>query len=287
MPGAQWPNEALHNLSQAHDNRRMAIGTFFKNLFGGAKQPPQAAGANDTKDALAETRRIAALYDRKANPLDWANAQQILANNICSVAAGQPPGRAVELYREAVDILGSALDAAGPDAVPTFRASMARLRGECAWRCAQHLQGDRRGRLLADGANWLGDAVALSPPEANRQVWVDAQLFRGACLQDLAQLKGEGEQSLAWLDEAAECFDAVADRGADDGGLHPIGAFNAYVVREQRAKATRGPEARSHFMEARRRLVEAMESPVFQASAADNRARLARIDTALAAAERS
>ncbi|MCC6920020.1 MAG: hypothetical protein IT548_12520 [Alphaproteobacteria bacterium] len=265
----------------------MAVGTFFRRLFGGTKEaaPPPAPTRDTTEDALAESRRNAGLYDRKADPLDWANAQQILANNICSVAAGQPPVRAIGLYEEAIGILGNAIAAAGPGAVATFRASMTRLRGECAWRCAQHLTGDRRGRLLADGANWLGDAITLSPPAANRQIWVDAQLFRGACLQDLARLKGDGEQSLAWLDEAAACFDEIADRGTEDGEPHPIGAFNAYVVREQRARATQGIEARPHLLEARRRLLQAMEAPTFASNAAYNQQQLAEIDTALRALE--
>jgi len=258
--------------------------SFFKRLFGGKPAPapaPVAAPVQpDAEAILAETRRTAALYDRRNDPQDWANAQQILANNICSVSAEQPPARAAALLGEAVEILGEAIEVAGRDAVPAFRASMLRLRGECAWRQSAHRQGDGKGRLLADAANWLGEATELCPPEVNRTLWVDAQLFRGACLQDLALLKGGGEQSLGWLDEAAACFDAVADR-AVEGGLHPIGAYNAYVVREQRAKASGREEARGYFEEARRRLVQAMADPALQHVAADSAKRLAALDAAL------
>jgi hypothetical protein len=262
--------------------------SFFKRLFSGKPADANAPVATqpatqqpDPEAFLAETRHNAALYDRDADPQDWANAQQILASNICSLAAQQEPYRAKAMFAEAIDLLGEALTAAGPEAVPAFRASMFRLRGECAWRSSAHLTGDAKGQVLADGANWLGEAVTLCPVETNRSLWVDAQLFRGACLQDLALLKGGGDQSLAWLDEAAACFEDLADRGGEDGAVHPIGAYNAHVVLEQRAQATKGAVARTYFERALHRLVQAMGSAAFKGMEADSERRLAAIDRSL------
>ena len=117
-------------------------------------------------------------------------------------------------------------------------------------------------------------------PETSRALWVEAGFYRGAAFQGLAQLKGGGE-GLGWLDEAAHSFDAIAGRGREDGHVHPIAAYNRYVVLEERARHTPGNAALPYYAEARRSLAAAMADPGFGPRQPDLTSRLAALDAAM------
>lgn len=255
--------------------------SFLKRLFGGTRDQPQRPPPPPA-DPLAQDRHNAALYDRAGHPQDWANAQQILANNLVAAAATEQPPRARALYAEAIDILGEALEATGPDANLAFRASMLKLRGDAARRRADFQEGDAKGRALADAANWLGQAIDLCPPQTNLQLWTDAQFFRGDALLTLGQMKG-GAQGLAWLDESVACFDAVDQHHRITTGCpHAIALFNRAVVLENRAEATDRPAASRYYQLALESLDAAKANPDFGPQLTDYEARRAKLKSAMA-----
>jgi hypothetical protein len=269
------------------------MASFLKRLFGGKDQPPPQpapsraapaaiAPAVATSDQLiAESRKAVRAVDRRREPQDWANAQQVLAANLVYATTSTPDHDAAAMLAEAVGILDEALDAAGPDADPGFLGSLHKLRGEALWRRASHLFEDEKGRALAEAANAFGAAMTTCPRTANYQVWVDSAFFRGAAFQELSAMKG-GAQGVAWLDEAVALFTGLAANGAGNGGPHPIAAYNAYVVLEKRAARTERRAAIAYYEEARRYLLQVIDSGAMATHADHHRQLLAGLEATIA-----
>ncbi len=274
----------------------MAIGSFMKRLFGGSAPdpgesmpapprdaPPQAA--YDPRDELAKARAAVRVIRRNRDPLQWAEAQQLLANALLQLAEGQTGSTARSTLEEAEGVLYDALEAADlPDTNPAFIASMTNLYGLAAYRRADRLEGDAKGEALAEAANRFTDAQAKITPESQRMLWVELGFYRGAAFQSLALLKG-GAAGAAWLDESAAAFRALAEHGSEDGKLHPIAAYNLHIVLLDRAKLAGAAAAGAYRAEARRWLVVAQESETFRHSA-DVQTRLAALEAEIAAAGR-
>lgn len=250
--------------------------SFLKRLFGGSSAPPAASPPAEL-DAVAQSRAHAASFDRRRQPLEWAEAMQLLGNNLMATAAGDPARHA-----EAETVLGQALDAAGRDANPLFRASMLKLLGETRYRHGEILTGDARGRKLADAANTLADALAHVRPHENRALWFEAATFRGATLHEMGRLRA-GPEGLAWMDEAAACFGDIARHGAENG-VHPIGLYNRYAVLEQRGHRTEGGGRAAIYREAREALAAAMKTETF-ANRPDLTVKLSELDALIDAAD--
>lgn len=245
--------------------------SFLKRLFGGAAQPEPPAPSPEP-DAIAQCRAHVAAFDRRRQPLEWAQAMQLLGHNLMATAN----------YDEADSVLTQAIDAAGPDAHPLFRASMTKILGETRYRASEMLTGDARGEKFADAANTLADALALVPPHENRTLWMEAALFRGAALHELGRLRS-GPEGLAWMDEAAACFADIAANGAE-GGVHPMGLYNRYVVLEQRGHRTTGGSRANYYREARDALTQAMATETF-ADRPDLTVKLAELDALIDASD--
>ncbi len=229
---------------------------FFKRLFGRNERQEQSATTGN--DAVAASRVHLAQFDRRTQPLQWAEAAQLLASNLTAAAASQAsPAN----FSEATAILREAIATAGESANPLFRASMIKLLGETRYHHSNFLTGDARGEMLAAAANSLADALSLVAPSQNRALWFGAAVFRGAALHDLARLKS-GAEGLAWMDEAAACFAEIAANGAESG-THPVGHYNRYVVLEQRGHRSPGPSRAAYYSEARDALDAAMRHDMF------------------------
>lgn len=247
--------------------------SFLKRLFGRQTEPSRpAAEVSAAVDVISQCRAHVATIDRRRQPQQWAEAMQILGHNLISVSQGDT---AISGYTEAAHVLAEALDAAGQDGNPLFRASIAKLRGEAFYRHAELLVGDPRGFMMADSANALADALALVQPHQSRALWTEAALFRGAALHELGRLKS-GPEGLAWMDEAAACFAEIAEHGSDNG-VHPFGLYNRYAVLEQRGHRTSGAGRAMYYAEARSALVEAMKTETF-ADKPDLAVKLAELD---------
>ncbi|MFT3811136.1 MAG: hypothetical protein QM698_14580 [Micropepsaceae bacterium] len=185
-------------------------------------------------------------------------------------------------YAEADETLTKALEAAGHDANPLFRASMLKILGETRYRHGETLTGDARGVMLAGAANTLADALALVQPHENRTLWMEAAIFRGAALHELGRLRS-GPEGLAWMDEAAACFADIAAHGAE-GAVHPVGLYNRYAVMEQRGHRTSGAGRAMYYREAREALAGAMAADTF-ANRPDLTVKLAELDALIEAAD--
>lgn len=260
----------------------MAIGSFMKRLFGAppAAPAPQANNVPDARAGVLAARRAVDALSRRNDRLDWAVAQQVLGSELIAYAETLPGPSAIVTLAEAGDALADALAVTTADDNAAFRASIVNLRGLAALRRAWRLEGDRKGEALAAAANDFTAVWELVTPETSRALWVEAGFYRGAAFQGLAQLKGGGE-GLGWLDEAAHSFDAIAGRGREDGHVHPIAAYNRYVVLEERARQTPGNAALPYYAEARRSLAAAMADPGFGPRQPDLPSRLAALDAAM------
>ncbi|BCW88814.1 hypothetical protein sos41_19570 [Alphaproteobacteria bacterium SO-S41] len=241
--------------------------SLLKRLFGGGEKTaapatPAAEVPADPRAEVQKARDAARVIRRQREPLKWAEAQQLLANALIQYAAVQTGGSAVSSLEEAESCLYDATDAAGPDANPGFLASMYNLWGYAAYRRAARLDGDAKGQALADAANRFTDALDKITPETQRALWIDIGFYRGAAYQELALLKGDAGGA-PWLDEAAAAFRAVAERGTEDGSVHPIAAYNMSVVLRDRARLATGGVKRATLQDARRWLAIAAESSVF------------------------
>lgn len=229
---------------------------FFKRLFGASDPAERFTSPDD--DTMASSRAHLAAFDRRKQPLQWAEAAQILASNLITTANSSTASGA---YREASALLREAVATAGESANPLFRASMTKLHGEALYQHASLLTGDERGERLAEAANTLADTLTLVSPSQNRALWLDSAIFRGAALHELARLKS-GPEGLAWFDEAAACFADVAAHGVETG-THPVGHYNRYVVLEQRGHRTTGGSRTLYYREARDALDAAMAHEMF------------------------
>lgn len=268
----------------------MAIANFFKKLLGSgdapapkpAAAPPQQAApaAIDPDRLIDDCRKAVRRLDKRADPAAWANAQEILANNLI-YAASLPAHDAPQMLGEAAAILGEAIDALGPSADPARLGALHKLRGNTLYNRSLLVFGDDKGQALADAANAFAAAIAVCPREAGYQIWCDSGFFRGAALQELAALKS-GPQALAWLDEAAAVFADIARNGAADGSPHPIAAYNAYVVFEGRARRTDRAEARHFYEQAKRQLINARSASMFASNPAEHTRLLAALDATIA-----
>lgn len=245
--------------------------SFLKRLFGGASEPEPPKPTPEA-EALAQSRAHVAAFDRRQQPAEWAQAMQLLGHNLMVTAH----------YDEAETVLGQAIDAAGPDANPLFRASMTKLLGETRYRAGETLTGDARGEKFAAAANTLADALALVQPHENRTLWVEAAIFRGAALHELGRLRS-GPEGLAWMDEAAACFADIAANGAE-GTVHPMGLYNRSVVLEQRGHRTSGGSRAIYYREARDALFRAMQTETF-GDRPDLTVKLAELDALIEAAD--
>jgi hypothetical protein len=266
----------------------MAIG-FLKRLFGGGPDPAPASApppaAPDPRAAVEEARAASRRIRRDQHPLAWAEARQLLGNAMIHLAGSQGGDGAISTYEEAESILAEAIETAGPDAHPGFLASMINLYGYAAFCRGDRLDGDLKHGAYVDAAKRFALALAKVTSEMQRALWVDIGFYRGAALQALASLE-DAATSAASLDAAAECFRAVAERGMEDGSIHPIAAYNLHVVLQNRARLASGRAALPYLTEARQALLQAMTSSSFAAAHADNEARLAEIDAAIGAARR-
>ncbi len=245
--------------------------SFLKRLFGGASEPAPAKPSPEV-DAIAQCRAHVAGFDRRQQPAEWAQAMQLLGHNLMVTAN----------YDEADSVLTQAIDAAGPDTNPLFRASMTKILGESRYRHGETLTGDARGETFAAAANTLADALALVQPHENRTLWMEAAIFRGAALHELGRLRS-GPEGLAWMDEAAACFADIAAHGADDAP-HPMGLYNRYVVLEQRGHRTSGGSRAIYYREARDALAQAMQTGTF-GDRPDLTVKLAELDALIEASD--
>ena len=269
---------------------RMAIGSFFKALFGAA--PAQVAPvaepqAPTAREAVNEANRALRRLSRTADPLAWAEAQQMLGHVLVTQASEHQGGVALDILKDADRAFEQALDAIdGVDHHPHFKGSILDQRGRATWARALLQDGDDKGRLLAEAANQFGEAADQFSRETVRENWFNATLMRGAALHEMARMHA-GPVALQWLDEAASCFADAADHGLPDPGvIHPVAAFNRYVVLEDRAKLSPPDEARDIFEEARRVLLISSANAQFAAQNPDMAQRLAALDAAIAAADR-
>lgn len=254
------------------------MSSFFKRLFGdGGQTPPASAAPDPNAELIAGARAHAASFDRRREPLKWAEAMQVLGHNL-SVAAGNDTAR----HAEAEAVLADAHAVAGPSSHPLFRASILKLLGETRYRHGELLTGDPRGHKLADAANTLADALALVEPHDNRTLWMEAASFRGAALHELGRLKS-GPEGLAWMDQAAACFADIARHGAEDG-VHPVGLYNRYAVLEQRGHRTEGGGRAAIYREARAALAAATTHEMF-AGRPDLAVKLAELDALIEASD--
>ncbi len=260
----------------------MAIGSFLKRLFGAPPASPAAPleVGPSPRAGVEAARRTAEALDRRRDRLDWAMAQQMLGSELIAYADGLDGPAALAGLSEAGDVLDDALAVLTESDHPAFRASLANLRGLALSRAADRLDGDDKGHALAEAANAFTTVWELVTPETSRARWVEAGFYRGAAFQGLALLKGGGE-GLGWLDEAAHCYDAVAGRGLEDGRIHPVAAYNRYVVLEERARRTPGNAALPYYAEAHRSLEAAMADPELGPSLPDLPERLAALDAAM------
>ncbi len=266
----------------------MAIG-FMKRLFGGGPVPEPAAAPPpaepDPRAAVEEARAASRRIRRDRNPLEWAEARQLLGSAMIHLAGTQDGEGAIDTYEAAESVLAEAIATAGPDAHPGFLASMINLHGYAAFRRGERLEGDAQRGAYADAAKRSAHALEKVTPDTRRELWVDIGFYRGAALQSLALLEDPAAAAVS-LDGAAETFRAIAEHGTDDGTVHPIAAYNLYVVLQNRARLASGRATLPYLAEARQALLQAMASPSFAASHADNESRLAEIDAAIGAAER-
>jgi len=246
--------------------------SFLKRLFGTSVSANAPAPERTEADAITQCRAHVAGFDRRRQPKEWAEAMQLLGHNLMALAN----------YAEADETVTKALEAAGPDAHPLFRASMLKILGETRYRHGEILTGDERGAMLADAANTLADALSLIQPHDNRTLWMEAATFRGAALHELGRLRA-GPEGLAWMDDAAACFADIAAHGAD-GAVHPIGLYNRYAVLEQRGHRTVGGSRAMYYREARDALAQAMATGTF-ASRPDLTVKLAELDALIDAAD--
>ncbi len=267
----------------------MAIG-FMKRLFGGGP-PPEAVptpppAEPDPRAAVAEARAASRRIGRDSNPLEWAETRQLLGNALIHLAGTQDGASAVATYEEAESVLGEAIEVAGPDANPAFLASMLNLHGYAAFCRGERLEGDPKRRAYADAAARFADALEKITPDTQRAAWVDLGFYRGAALQSLALLEDAGAAAVR-LDEAAATFRALAEHGTGDGDgtVHPVAAYNLHVVLQNRACLASDSATLPYLLEARQALLQAMASPVFAGSQADNESRLAVLDAAIGAAQ--
>lgn len=245
--------------------------SFLKRLFGGAPEPAPPKPSPEA-DAIAQCRAHVAGFDRRQQPAEWAQAMQLLGHNLMVTAN----------YDEADSVLTQAIDAAGPNANPLFRASVTKILGESRYRYGETLTGDARGEKFAAAANTLADALALVQPHENRTLWMEAAIFRGAALHELGRLR-PGPEGLAWMDEAAACFAEIAAHGAENG-VHPIGLYNRYTVLEQRGHRTEGAGRAAIYREARDALAASMTSDIF-ANRPDLTVKLAELDALIEASD--
>lgn len=259
--------------------------SFLKRLFGGGDKPapPQPAAAEpDPRDVVQQSRDAARVIRRQLEPLKWAEAQQLLANNLIALSAAQTGGAARSSLEEAESILYDALEAADhPDAHPAFTASLTYLWGYAAWQKERLLDGDAKGHALADAANRFTEAFNTFDPATHYDMWVTLGFYRGAVFHELAELQ-KGAQSLGWYDEAIAAFKLMEGKGSKDGGRHPMAAYNSYVVLEARARLTEGPAALAYLVAAKEALKFAMRSSSFAAAAEDHRTRLAALNAEIA-----
>lgn len=271
----------------------MAFGSFFKSLFGGGEPSPEVAAhapsppVSTAREAVNEANRTLRRLSRTAEPLAWAEAQQLLGYALLTQARDHQGGVALDILKDADRAFEQALEAiADIDHHPHFKGSILNQRGSAAWSRAQLLEDDDKGRLLAEAANQFGESAAQFSRETARENWFNAILMRGAALHEMARMHAGGA-ALDWLDEAAACFADAADHGSPDPGvIHPVAAFNRYIVLEDRAKISPPEEARGIFEEARRALLISAANAEFAAQNPDMPQRLAALDAAIAGAER-
>lgn len=266
--------------------RTMAIGSFFKSLFGGGDAQPApmpAPAAPTVTNHVAEAQAFVRTTNRREDPLNWADGQQRLAYAIYGTTADMDRGKAIPTYREILSLLNGALEAIETrDHNPQFRASILNLRGEVGLRLAETVEGNEKGEALAQSATDLGHALIHLTPANYYDLWERALLYRGSALTDLAAMK-DGDQGLAWLDDAAACFEDLNIQGRrDESGTHPIAAYNLYVVLEKRAERTDGVGALPFYQKARQYLAAAATSPAFAHRPQDTQTRLAALDQAIA-----
>lgn len=270
----------------------MAIGSFFKSLFGGG-EPSQDVAAQSpvppvsaAREAVNEANRALRRLSRTAEPLAWAEAQQMLGYSLLAQAREHQGGVALDILKDADRAFEQALEAiAAIDHHPHFRGSILNQRGSASWASALLHEGDDKGRLLAEAANQFSESAAQFSRETARENWFNAMLMRGAALHEMARMHA-GDAALDWLDEAAACFAGAAEHGlADPGVIHPVAAFNRYIALEDRAKLSPTEEAREIFEEARRALLISAANAEFAAQNLDMPQRLAALDAAISAAD--
>jgi hypothetical protein len=268
----------------------MSMGSFFKSLFGGREASPGVAGpapapaVSTPRDAVNEANRALRRLSRTAEPVAWAEAQQMLGYALIGQAREHRGSVALDILRDADRAFEQALDAiAVTDHHPHFKGSILNQRGSASWTRTHLLDGDDKGRLLAEAANQFGEAAVQFSRETGRENWFNAILMRGAALHEMARMHA-GRAARDWLDEAATCFAEAAEHGSSDPGvIHPVAAFNRYIVLEDRAKISPPDEAREIFGEARRALLISAADKDFAAQNPDIPQRLAALDAAIAA----
>lgn len=254
--------------------------SFLKRLFGGKPEsatPPLSA--DDPSGVIAWSREGIRTAPDEATRKQH---QQTLATNLITTA-GQIPNLPAEVaLNEAETILAQLIATIPPGSNAHYRPTLINLYGRAAFHSADHLHGDNKGQAYADAANRFADALSSLAPEENRALWLDCAIMRGAALHELGRMRADA-QALAWLDEAARVFGDVAAHGAEPPERHAVGDYNRYVALEERARRTPLGEARPYFEDARRSLIAAMASPMFNGSKADMEQRLAQLDATLKA----
>lgn len=260
--------------------------SFLKRLFGGGapSAPPPPPIVSAPSDEVGAARDALRRISRADKPLDWANAQQVLAYALFNLSRMQDPALAAQSLAEAIGALGAAIEETPRDKAQLFWGSLQKFRGQCLYERARYLTDDEKGRVLADAANAFGRALETLTPDGTPEMWTDTQFFRGAALNDLGIMRTDS-QGERWLNEAIDCFDAVdGHHRATSGGPHSIARYNAFVVLEILGQRTQGAAARAYLQRAQAALNDAAADANFRKSMGDIDTRLVQLDRAIAAA---